>query len=120
MITSPIRKNDGTAAKVERAIKSDSTNDRDANAQQFYDQNKKQDHGPMSDEQFKKAIDYLSALSSVKEHNWVVEVLTEDSKRFVVVKDNLGTVVRRINESDLWSLPFDKDVRTGQLLKKSA
>ena len=119
MITSPIRKNDGPAAS-ERAIKSDSTHDRDANAQQFYDQNKKQQQGPMSEEQFKKAVEYLEALSSVKEHGWVVETIVENEKRYVLVKDNLGTVVRRIPEVELWTLPFDKDVRTGQLLKKSA
>lgn len=119
MVTSPIRSKDGQQ-KVDRTIKSDSSHDRDANGQQFYDQNKEQHHGPMSEEQFKKATEYLEALDSVKEHNWIVETIVEDSKRYVLVKDNLGTVVRRIPESDLWSLPFDKDVRTGQLLKKSA
>ncbi len=120
MITAPIRNKDG-ATKAERTIKSDSTHDRDANAQQFYDQNKKQQQqGSLSEEQFKKAIEYLETLSSVKEHHWKVDTVVEESKRFVVIKDNLGTVVRRIPETDLWSLPFDKDVRTGQLLKKSA
>ena len=120
MVTSPIRNKEGTQ-KVDRTIKSDSAHDRDANGQQFYDQNKKQQHdGPMSDEQFSKAVEYLKNLASVKEHSWQVEIVNEDSKRFVLVKDNLGTVVRRIPESELWSLPFDKDVRTGQLLKKSA
>ena len=120
MITSPIRSKDGQASPVERAIKSDSTHDRDANAQEFYGQNRKQNQGSMSDEQFKKAVEYLEALSSVKEHKWTVETIVEAEKRFVLVKDNLGNVVRRIPESELWSLPFDKDVRTGQLLKKSA
>lgn len=120
MVTSPIRNKEGqTKVDREKPIISDSTHDRDANGQQLYQQNKQQ-HGPMSDEQFKKAIEYLEALSSVKEHNWIVEIVVEESKRFVLVKDNLGTVVRKIPESELWSLPFDKDVRTGQLLKKSA
>lgn len=119
MVSAPIRKKEGQV-QVDRTIKSDSTHDRDANGQQLYQQNKKQQQGPMSDEQFKKAIEYLEALSSVKEHGWVVDTVVEESKRFVLVKDNLGTIVRRIPEAELWSLPFDKDVRTGQLLKKSA
>ena len=119
MITSPIRSKDGQT-KVERTIKSDSSHDRDANGQQAYDQNKRQQQGPMSDEQFKKAVDYLLALPSIKEHKWIVETIVEDSLRVLLIKDNLGNLVRRIPESELWSLPFDKDVRTGQLLKKSA
>jgi uncharacterized FlaG/YvyC family protein len=119
MVTSPIRNKDGQS-KVERTIKSDESHDRDANGQQFYDQNKKQQQGSLSEEQFKKAVEYLEALASVKEHGWTVESIIENEKRFVLVKDNLGTIVRRIPESELWTLPFDKDVRTGQLLKKSA
>ena len=118
MITSPIRSKDGQS-KVERTIKSDSSHDRDANGQQSYQQNKKQ-QGPMSDEQFQKAVAYLLALPSIKEHKWLVETVVEDSLRVLLIKDNLGNLVRRIPESELWSLPFDKDVRTGQLLKKSA
>ena len=119
MITSPIRSKDGQT-KVDRAIKPDSSHDRDANGQQTYDQNKRQQQGPMSDEQFKKAVDYLMSLPSVKDQKWIVETVVEDSMRVLLIKDNLGTLVRRIPESELWSLPFDKDVRTGQLLKKSA
>lgn len=119
MVTSPIRANEG-APKVDRTIKSDSTHDRDANGQQLFDQNKKQQQGPMSDEQFKKAVEYLENLPSIKEHSWRVEQFLEGTVRFLLVKDNLGQLVRRIPESELWTLPFDKDVRTGQLLKKSA
>jgi uncharacterized FlaG/YvyC family protein len=119
MVASPIRANEG-APKADRTIKSDSTHDRDANGQQLYDQNKKNQQGPMSDEQFKKAVEYLESLPSLKEHSWKVETVLEEKVRVVLVKDNLGKVVRRIPEAELWTLPFDKDVRTGQLLKKSA
>ena len=119
MITSPIRSQD-EPSRVNRTIKSDSAHDRDANGQQFYDQEKKQHDGPMSEEQFKKAVEYLQNLDSLKEHNWTVETIVQGEKKFVLVKDNLGNVVRRIPELELWTLPFDKDVRTGQLLKKSA
>jgi hypothetical protein len=119
MVTSPIRNKEGTQ-RTERAIKSDMTHDRDANGQQAYDQNKKKQQGPMSEEQFKKATEYLANLSSVKEHGWTVDTVVENSIRIVLVKDATGSVLRRIPEAELWTLPFDKDVRTGQLLKKSA
>ena len=43
--------------KVEKSIKSDSTTDRDANGQQSFGGG--QQHPPMSDEQFKKAMKHL-------------------------------------------------------------
>lgn len=120
MITTPIRNGDGTSVnKVEKTIKSDESHDRDPNGQQSFGDQRK-DQGPMSDEQFEQALILMQSLPSVKEHSWKVEKLLENEKRFLIVKDNMGKVVRRIPEADLWSLPFDKDARTGQLLKKSA
>jgi hypothetical protein len=120
MITTPIRNSDGTSVnKAERTIKSDQAHDRDANGQQSFGE-KKKDQGPMSDEQFEQAQQLLKNLPSVKEQNWQVEKILENEKRFLLVKDYSGHVIRKIPESELWSLPFDKDARTGQLLKKSA
>lgn len=119
MITTPIRNGEGGPAKVDKAIKSDSTHDRDANGQQFAGGQQKE-HGPMSEEQLKKAMEYLENLPSVKDSKWTIHSVVEDEKRYVLVKDNLGTLIRKIPESELWTLPFDKDVRTGQLLKRAA
>lgn len=118
MITTPIRNADGST-KVDRTIKSDSTHDRDANGQDFTGGQKKE-HGSMSEEQLKMAIEYLENLPSVKDSKWTIESVLEEEKRYLLVKDNLGTIIRKIPESELWTLPFDKDVRTGQLLKRSA
>jgi hypothetical protein len=120
MITTPIRNADGTSVnKAEKSIKSDQAHDRDANGQQSFGEQKKHQE-PMSDEQFEQAQNLLKNLPSVKEQNWQVEKIIENEKRFLLVKDNLGHIIRKIPESELWSLPFDKDARTGQLLKKSA
>lgn len=120
MITTPIRNGDGTSiSKAEKTIKADEGHERDANGQQAFSDNQRQKE-PMSDEQFEQAIELMKNLPSVKEHNWKIEKRIENEKRFLVVLDNLNNVVRRIPESELWSLPFDKDARTGQLLKKSA
>ncbi|MFN8791766.1 MAG: hypothetical protein ACK5Y2_09975 [Bdellovibrionales bacterium] len=119
MITTPIRNNESGPPKVDRSVKSDVTHDRDANGQQFTGEDRRR-HESMSEEQLKKAMEYLQNLPSVKESKWSIETILENEKRYVLVKDNLGTLIRRIPESELWTLPFDKDVRTGQLLKKSA
>ncbi|MBS1970027.1 MAG: hypothetical protein JSU04_06950 [Bdellovibrionales bacterium] len=114
--TSPIR----GASKTERAIKSDSTTDRDANGQQAGGGN--QEHRePMTDEQIQKALEQLRNLPGVKDHNWSVELTLIENKKFVLVKDTNGTVIRRIPELDLWTLPAGNDPGAkGQLLKKSA
>ncbi|MCK6599966.1 MAG: hypothetical protein L6Q37_16495 [Bdellovibrionaceae bacterium] len=114
-LISPIK----TLDKVDRMIKSDSTHDRDANGQQAYDQNQKQ-HEPMTEEQLKEAMEHLKNLPFVKEHKWQIQLVVEDAKRYVLVKDNLGEVIRRFPEIDLWTLPVDLEDRRGQLLKKSA
>lgn len=113
--TLPIRPTD----KVDRAIKSDSTHDRDANGQQMYDQGSQQ-QGPMSDEQLEKSIEHLRSLPFVQEHGWMIELVTENDRKFVLVKDKDNKLIRRIPEEDLWTLPLDFNEQKGQLLRKSA
>lgn len=105
--------------RLERAIKSDMTHDRDANGQQTFDQNQKQ-HEPMTDEQLKMALEHLKNLPFVKEHNWAIELVQEERRRFVLVKGHQGEIIRKFPEADLWTLPVDLDDKKGQLLKKSA
>jgi len=113
--TSPIR----PASKTEKAIKSDSTSDRDANGQQAG--GGEQHREPMTDEQIQKALEQLRNLPVVKEHQWTVELTFIENKKFVLIKDTNGTVIRRIPELDLWTLPSAGDPGAkGQLLKKSA
>jgi hypothetical protein len=113
--TSPIR----PASKTEKAIKSDSTSDRDANGQQAG--GGEQHREPMTDEQLKKALEQLRNLPAVKEHGWSVELTLIENKKFVLIKDTNGTVIRRIPELDLWTLPAANEPGgKGQLLKKSA
>ena len=104
-----------------KAIQSDTAHDRDANGQQSYgehQQNEKRE--PMSDEQIEKALEHLRNLPSFKEHRWTAELDGEEpGARSVLVKDNLGTLIRRIPELELWTLPSDNSPR-GQLLKRSA
>lgn len=106
--------------KTERAIKSDQTHDRDPNGQQAFPQNQENQHGPMSDEQFNKALEHLKSLPAFKEHKWTVESeVQDDQTKIAIIKDNLGNLIRRIPEKELWTLP-DEDNPKGQLFKKTA
>ncbi len=113
--TIPVRPVD----KLERGIKSDSTHDRDANGQQLFDDQKKK-HEPMSEDQIEKCLEHLRNLPAVKENNWIIEFSALEERRFVLVKDSSGQVIRKFPESDLWTLPTDLDDPRGQLLKKMA
>ncbi|WII70739.1 hypothetical protein QJS83_09730 [Bdellovibrio sp. 22V] len=105
--------------RVGKTIKSDETHDRDANGQETYGGNQEQQREPMTDEQLEKAMEHLRSLPAMKEHKWTVHLEEEEGNRFVIVKDNLGSVIRRIPELELWTLPTDNSPR-GQLLKRSA
>lgn len=108
--------------KIDPSIKSDMAHDRDANGKQ--DPNdRKQDQKPrqMTPEEFKKSMDHLKALAVVKEHNWSIDEETVDGKKYVLVKDNLGTVIRRIPEIELWTLNLsDEVIGKGHILHKAA
>ncbi|MBV2168991.1 MAG: hypothetical protein KUL82_09805 [Bdellovibrio sp.] len=103
---------------IGKTIKSDETHDRDANGQETYS-GQQQQREPMTEEQLERAMEHLRSLPAMKEHKWTVHLENEDGARFVIVKDNLGAVIRRIPELELWSLPTDNSPR-GQLLKRSA
>ncbi len=102
----------------DKVVKSDSTTDRDGNGQMAQGDSH---HPPMSDEQFKKAIEHLKKLAVVKERNLSVEVSFEaNGQRFVMIKEKNGKLFRKISESELWSLIQTKDNEKGQLISKTA
>lgn len=101
-----------------KAIKSDETHDRDANGQDFTGGQQQEHKDPMTDEQLEKAMEHLRNLPAMKEHKWTVHLEQFAEGRFVIVKDNLGAVIRRIPELELWTLPTDNSPR-GQLFKRA-
>jgi hypothetical protein len=106
--------------KPGKLIKADETHDRDANGQQSFSGDEKE-HPPMTDEQFEKALQSLRMLPSIKENKWSVSSEVIESERFAVIKDNLGTVIRKITEKELWTLKnVDKDSPKGHLFKRTA
>lgn len=107
--------------RASKAIKSESTTDRDANGQQAFGEQKQQaDQGPMSEEQLKKALDHLKGLDVVKNNNLQVNLQEAEGKKFVLLVEPGGKVIRRISEQELWSLQIMNEDKRGQLLNRSA
>ena len=106
---------------VDKSIKTDSTTDRDGNGQQQY-QSQDERKPPMTEEEFKKYVEELSLLPAITEHNLVVEPQEINGKRFVFLKEPDGTVLRKITEEELRTLPTVSvgESPKGQLLRKTA
>lgn len=109
-----------TVAKTDRVIKTDNTQDRDANGQQLYDQQKNKEK--MTDEQFEQALHLLREKQFVKDMNWTVVAGEEDGVKYAWVQDSDGHSIRKIWEFDLWDVFIDRkpEETKGQLLKKTA
>lgn len=107
---------------TEKPIKSENATDRDANGQQQYSQDREEKHGPMSDEQYEEALKQLRAMPGVVEHGFQIETEMIDGRRFTLVKESSGKVIKKITESELWTLPqvSEGEKPKGQILRKTA
>ena len=106
--------------RSEKPIKMDSATDRDGNGQMPFGDQSGQHHQPMNEEQFKKCMDHLRELEAVKNHSLSVEEYLVEKKRFVLLKEPNGKLIRRISEDELWTLIESKEEQKGQLLRKTA
>lgn len=101
--------------KAERRA-SDTSADRDPSGQG------EADHQPkpkMTQEQLEQALEQIKALSGVKDNHLHVRLESKGSIHVVFIEDSAGKVIRRIPESELWSLLQQKDRKTGQLFDKT-
>ncbi len=114
-------------SRMEKSIKTDSSSDRDANGQRQR-QGSGDGRGPLSDSEWVQILQHLKNISAVKEQGWSVERSDLDHRKFVVIKDSEGKVLRRLSERDLSSLlesltpgggSSHQETR-GQLLRKQA
>lgn len=119
LISGGIKPSEGVQ-KNERVIKSDTTNERDANGQELYFKNKKKQR--MTKDQFDRALAILNQKPFMVEMKWRAFAVNENDFFFAEVKSEDGTVIRRMSEFDMWELFEEKSVdeTKGQLLKKSA
>ena len=109
-----------SVSKADRQIKSEASQDSDANGQQLYEKQKKKNK--MSDEQFAKALELLKEKSFIKDMHWVVSSFIENEIKYAWIQDQSGNTIRKIIEYELWEV-FDQSAQEptkGQLLKKTA
>lgn len=107
------------ANKTEKAIKSENTHEREGNGQMPFGENPEH-HPPMDDQQFQEAIEQLKKLNVFKDHLLELKIEVIEGKKVILVHEPSGKVVRRILESELWTLKNLKENDKGQLLSKSA
>ena len=119
LISGGIKPSD-SVQKTERTIKSDNTQERDANGQELYSKNKKQQR--MTAEQFKRALAILNLKAFMLEMKWQAFEVIENEFFYAEVKSSDGTMIRRMSEFDMWELFEEKSVdeNKGQLLRKTA
>ncbi len=107
--------------KTEKTIKSDGTQDRDAQGQYFNQKKKKKEK--MTDEQFDQALVNLNKKSFMLDMNWTAKKVITDNIKYAEVTNTSGEVIRTISEFDMWDLFSDEssvEKNKGQLLKKIA
>lgn len=110
-------------SSADKSIKAGSTTDRDANGQMAHDHKKEDPKPPMTEEQLEKAVEHIKNLPGIKEHHLKVELVDQNGKRFIILCEPDGKMIRKIPEIELWSLPVIDSLspdKKGQILRKSA
>lgn len=106
----------------DKQIKSDNTQDRDAQGQYFQQkQHKKKE--PMSEDQFDAAILKLNKKSFMIEMNWTAKKIVKDEVKFAEVRNQLNDVIKCISEYDMWDVFSEESLvekNKGNLLKRIA
>jgi len=109
----------GVKRTPESGLKLNSTSDRDGNGQT--PRGRKSPLRDLSQEELEFAVKKLESMSPVLEHKWQIELLQEPDKTpEILVRDNLGNIIKRISTYEIQSLLETPVPHKGQILKKSA
>jgi hypothetical protein len=117
-VSNPITPVEVNRASESRNVKTDvSSEDRDANGKR---EEKEPDKNPLSDEEMKKAKEYIESLSGLKANGLKLEIEHAGDYRVFVIRDHDGRVARRIIEWEVRLLLETRDKKTGQIFDKAA
>jgi hypothetical protein len=94
-----------------------SSEDRDPDGRRQQDEPNKD---PLTEEEVKKALEYLEKTTGLKANGLNVEIESGGEYKIFLIKDQSGKIVRRIIEWEMRALITDKDKKTGQIFDKSA
>lgn len=106
--------------KLESAdrIKSDQTEDREANGQQpFSDQ---ESHRSLSDEELDLVLEKIRSNDGIEKNGLVVKLLRENDQAIVRIETGDGKVVRRFVERDLYFFLYESGEEEIHLVNKTA
>lgn len=109
-----------SAKPVEKSIKADQSNDRDANGQALFQRQVKKEK--MTREQAEKAVHLLNEKPFMRDMAWIATLIEENEYYFAEVKNLAGELIRRISEAGLWEVldQTSSDPHKGNLLKRVA
>lgn len=101
-------------------VKSDETQDRDADGKQQQSNNSNQ--RKLSDSEIQDCIEVIKSIKGVRDNNLNVQLQDENGVKKIVIMDSAGNVVKRIPESEFYQVLDKKgqDSKTGSLLSKAA
>jgi hypothetical protein len=117
-LTNPVTPIEVAKATEVRGVKTEvSSEDRDANGRREQNEPRKD---RLSDEEMKKAKEYLESLSGLKTNGLALEIEEAGGYRIFVIRDHEGRVARRIVEWEMRVLIEERDKKTGQIFDKSA
>lgn len=103
--------------KVDANSRAKSSSDRDADGKrQQQEQELKRN---LTQQEFDDAIKVLSETPGLKSNNLSIKVEVQNGVRVIYIVDPNGVTVRRLSESQLWSVTRDKDRQTGKFLDKA-
>lgn len=117
-ITNPIIPVESIKTSETKNVKMEvSAEDREADGRRGQEEPSK---NPLSDEEFKKAQEYIESLTGLKANGLTVEIDEVSGLKIFLIKDHEGHVVRRIVEWEMRMILNDKDKKVGQIFDKSA
>jgi hypothetical protein len=118
-VTNPILPTEVSRVGSARGVKTDtSSEDRDANGRR--EQNDEPNKDPLSDEEMKKAQEYLENLTGLKANGLTIEISGAGELKTFLIKNDQGQVVRRILEWEMRALISGGDKKSGQIFDKAA
>lgn len=116
-LTNPVGVIESVKPGETRAVRTEvSSEDRDADGKR---QEEEANKDPLTEDELKKALEYLENLSGLKANQLTIEIENSNEYRLILIKDRSGKTIRRMVEWELRSLLVTTDKKTGQIFDKA-
>lgn len=103
----------------QKTLKTDDTTDRDGNGQSPYQ--KQRNYPALTEDEQNIALNRLRQLPALIEHKWLIKVLAQFPHPLKIeLQDNLGQLIKIIEEAELRTLLDNPEPQRGTLVKRTA